>query len=102
MEEIIKKLIEADKSARQQVAQAKAGRAAAVEEIEATKAKLSEENEYRFAQALENEKAEQKRFLAKAESQIEEKSRETIGALQNLYEEKCGEWVDMIVESVIS
>lgn len=102
MDELINKLIEIDKNARARVARAEKSMTDAVEELEKTKEKLREENEKRFLEELEKEKAKQSRLLEQAQKQIEQAHKQTVEQLNSLYEEKCDEWVSAVVANTVT
>ena len=101
VDELINRLIEVDKQARARVDEAKNNRAKAVEELDSRKQKLKKENEQSFKAFVENKKTELNETLATAKSEIEQKEQSVISELDRVFAEKCDEWVDSIVATVI-
>lgn len=101
VDELINRLIEVDRQARERVDEAKSKRAKAVEELDSKKQQLKEENEQSFKAFVESKKAQCNEVLAKAKSEIEEKEQAVVANLDRIYAEKCDEWVDLIVARVI-
>lgn len=102
LEELLNKLIEIDRQARERVEQAQQARNQLLDEIEKKKKKLVEKSEADFMAALEAEKEKQSGFLKTEKAKIEKNCADGIEKLRALSEEKSDEWVDMIVNSIIS
>ena len=101
MEDLLNKLIEVDRNARDRVAKANEASAKALEEFDKKKQKLKEENELKFTSLLEKERKKQKLSLEKVEKDIEQTRNRLIDRFNELYEKNGDRWVDEIVENVI-
>ncbi|MGN1194370.1 MAG: hypothetical protein ACI4SB_02705 [Acutalibacteraceae bacterium] len=102
MEELLNKLIEIDRQARTRIEQAQQARNQLLDEIDRKKKKLIEKSEAVFNQSLESEKEKQAEFLKNEKAEIEKNCTAGIEKLKALSEEKSDEWVDMIVNSIIT
>lgn len=101
MDEMIKKLISIDKQARVRVSKAKKERAGVVDELDKFKAELEAKNELEFKNFVESQNLKSEKELADARAEIEQRKNMAISKLNDVYAEKCDEWVDNIVRSVI-
>ena len=102
LEELLNKLIEIDRQARASVELAQQARNQLLDEIDKKKKKLVEKSEADFNQSLESEKQKQAEILKNQKAEIESKCASGIERLKALSEEKSDEWVDMIVNNIIS
>ncbi len=101
MDDLIKKLIEVDKSARKSVENAGASRVAAVQELDERKQTLRRENESEFLSQSEKMKEEAQLELEMAEKAVAEKERAVEAELSSVYEKNCDRWVKEAVSSII-
>lgn len=100
MDELIKKLIEVDKTARKSVENAAQSRVDAVRELDEKKQQLQRENEHEFAEKAEKMKSDAASELEKAEKTIAEKEKAVAERLTKVFEECCEQWVDEAVEGI--
>ena len=89
MDDLIKKLIEVDRTARKSVENAAGARVAAVRELDEKKQKLREENDREFL-----EQSEKMKKAALSELEETEKTHEEITAMNN-YESTIDQWVEL-------
>lgn len=101
MEELLKKLIELDRLARESVAGAEQARADVLYELDEKKLRLKQKKEAECAAALESERKKQSEILQKAQKDISDSCKRKIDALNERYNEKHGEWTEMIFKNVI-
>lgn len=99
MEDLLNKLIEVDRNARAQIAQAKEASAKAIEEFDRKKQKLKEENESKFTALLEQERKKQQAALEEVEKSIEETRSRLLERLDELYQANADRWVGEIVKN---
>lgn len=102
MDDLIKKLIEVDKTARKSVENAAASRVAAVKELDEKKQKLREDNDREFLLQSEKMKKEALLELEKAEKAIAEKENTVAAGLSAVYKENCDRWVNDAVKNIIN
>lgn len=102
MDDLIKKLIEVDKTARKSVENAAASRVAAVKELDEKKQKLREDNDREFLLQAEKMKEEASLELEKAEKAIAEKENTVAAGLSAVYRENCDRWVENAVNNIIN
>ncbi|MDO4380056.1 MAG: hypothetical protein Q4D20_04195 [Clostridia bacterium] len=101
MDDLIKKLIEVDKTARKSVENAAASRVAAVKELDEKKQKLREENDREFLLQSEKMKKDSLAELESAEKAIAEKENAAAEELSAVYKENCERWVSEAVQNII-
>lgn len=101
MDDLIKKLIEVDKTARKSVENAAASRVAAVKELDEKKQQLREENDREFLMESDKMKKEASLELERAEKAIAEKENAVAAGLSAVYKENCDRWVNDAVKSII-
>lgn len=102
MDDLIKKLIEVDRTARKSVENAAGARVAAVRELDEKKQKLREENDREFLEQSEKMKKAALSELEETEKTIAEKEKEVVARLSAVFEENCDRWVNEAVENIIN
>ncbi len=102
MDDLIKKLIEVDRTARKSVENAAGARVAAVRELDEKKQKLREENDREFLEQSEIMKKAALSELEETEKTITEKEKEVVARLSAVFEENCDRWVNEAVENIIN
>lgn len=104
MEDLIKKLIEVDKAAREKVDAAVKERNDLLSEIADRKKTMREEFQSSFEKELEKKKNLAKETIEKDYSpeKTAQKNSEITQKLDAVFEEKCESWVKEIVERAIS
>lgn len=102
MDDLIKKLIEVDRTARKSVENAAGARVAAVRELDEKKQKLREENDREFLEQSEKMKKAALSELEGTEKTIAEKEKEVVARLSAVFEENCDRWVNEAVENIIN
>ena len=101
MDDLIKKLIEVDRTARKSVENAAGARVAAVRELDEKKQKLREENDREFLEQSEEMKKAALSELEETEKTIAEKEKEVVARLSAVFEENSDRWVNEAVENII-
>ncbi len=102
MDDLIKKLIEVDRTARKSVENAAEGRVAAVKELDEKKQKLREENDREFLEQAEKMKKAALSELEETEKAIAEKEEAAVVRLSAVFEKNCDRWVNEAVENIIN
>lgn len=100
MDELIKKLIEVDKTARKSVENAAQSRVDAVRELDEKKRQLQKDNEQEFAEKSEKMKNDALSELEKAEKAIAKKEKAVAARLTRVFEESCEQWVSEAVAGI--
>lgn len=102
MDDLIRKLVEVDRTARKSVENAAGARVAAVRELDEKKQKLREQNESEFLAQSEKMNREALLELEETEKAIAEKEKEVASRLCAVFEENCDRWVNEAVENIIN
>lgn len=102
MDDLIKKLIEVDRTARKSVENAAEARVAAVKELDEKKQKLREENDREFLEQAEKMKKAALSEFEETEKAIAEKEEAAVVRLCAVFEKNCDRWVNEAVENIIN
>lgn len=102
MEQLIGRLIEIDKQARARVSKAKKERAKALETVDERRKETEQAYQADLETLIETEEKHAENAKAAALLEIEQSKRTLIAGLDSLYQERSDEWVDTIVERVLS
>lgn len=102
MDDLIKKLIEVDRTARKSVENAAGMRVAAVKELDEKKQRLREENNSEFLEQSEKMKKAALLELQETEKTIAEKEKAAVERLSAVFEKNCDRWVNEAVENIIN
>lgn len=102
MEDMLAKIVEMDEKARELTEEANREKATSEQDI--AKAKEAVYNDYiekARKRIAKNEQTERKAAENKLR-EVQQKQKETLERLEQLYSENCDKWVDTIVDRVIS
>ena len=101
MEQLIQRLIEVDKEARERVAKAKKERAGALDTIEAKRNEIEAQNDFAFEKLIAEEKARSEQLKSAAKGEIEAKKQTVLKHLDDLFEQNEEAWIEKLVASVL-
>lgn len=102
MDDLLNRLIEVDKAARAMVKSANDANTAVLKEVEQRKKTLKAENEEKLTAKLRSEREKQDAALQKVKTTIETRTAQLIDRFDSMYAQKGDEWVEKIVNNVIS
>lgn len=102
MKDMLEKILAVDKKAKLTVEEANKERENVEKKLAETKVQLDEKSELDAEKAISELKAEKQKEYEAVIKVHESECERKVAALEALYNEKCGEWVDMIVERTVS